>query len=149
MVKELICYLHQIQTARMYLFLYFSSFFCLSNEQRLKTCFFKIVSTYLWWLLPGVCELCSLSAIFGTVLLYFQKMQTEWQRWCHMENSFLETNVAWVSWINTVPTGILKIGVKLQSSRKTWSFVILFCWDFAKNWSQRITPNLELMRTLN
>ena len=53
-----------IQAARMYLFLYFSSFFCLSNWQRLKTCIYKIVSTYLWWLRPGLCELCSLSAVF-------------------------------------------------------------------------------------
>ena len=48
--------------------LYFSSFFCLSNWQRLKTCTYKIVSTYLWWLLRGVCELCSLSAIFWIVI---------------------------------------------------------------------------------
>ena len=47
----------------MNLFLYFSSFFCLSNWQRLKTCICKIVSAYLWWLQPGICELCSLSAV--------------------------------------------------------------------------------------
>ena len=64
MGKGLIYCVHQIQAARIYLFLYFSSFFCLSNWQRLKTRIYKIVSTYLWWLRPGVCELCSLSAIF-------------------------------------------------------------------------------------
>ena len=32
---------------------------------------------------------------------------------------------------------ILKIGVKVLSSRKSWSFSILFYWGFAKNWSQR------------
>ena len=65
MGKGLIYCVHQIQATRIYLFLYFSSFFCLSNWQRLKTCIYTIVSTYLWWLRPGVCELCSLSAIFG------------------------------------------------------------------------------------
>ena len=61
--KRLIYCVHQIQAARICLFLYFSSFFFLSN--RLKTCIYKIVSTYLWWLRSGVCELCSLSAIFN------------------------------------------------------------------------------------
>ena len=65
--KGLIYCVHQIQVARKYLFLYFSSFFCLCNWERLKTCIYKIVSTYLWWLRPGVCELCSLSAIFVCV----------------------------------------------------------------------------------
>ena len=56
---------HQIQAASTYLFLYFSSFFCLSSQQTLKKITStKIVSTYLWWLLLGLCELCSLSAIF-------------------------------------------------------------------------------------
>ena len=64
MSKGLIYCVHQIQAARIYLFLYFSSFFCLSNWQRLKTSIYKIVSTYLWWLRPWVCELYSLSAIF-------------------------------------------------------------------------------------
>ena len=64
MSKGLIYCVHQIQAARIFLFLYFFSFFCLSNWQRLKTCIYKTVSTYLWWLQPGVCELCSLSAIF-------------------------------------------------------------------------------------
>ena len=32
----LICWVHQIQTARIYLFLYFSSFFCLSNLAKIK-----------------------------------------------------------------------------------------------------------------
>ena len=45
----------------------FFFFFCLSSWQRLKTCIYKIVSTYLWWLWPGVFELCSLSAIFKIV----------------------------------------------------------------------------------
>ena len=47
MGKGLINCVHQIQAARIYLFLYFSSFFCLSSWQRLKTCIYKIVSTYL------------------------------------------------------------------------------------------------------
>ena len=63
MGKGLIYFVHQIQVARIYLFLYLSSFFCLSNQQRLETCFYKIVSTYLSWLWPGVCELCLLCAI--------------------------------------------------------------------------------------
>ena len=46
----------------------FSSFFCLSSWQRLKTCIYKIVSAYLWWLWPGVCELCSLTALFSRPL---------------------------------------------------------------------------------
>ena len=37
MGKGLICCVHETQAARIYLFLYFSSFFCLSNWQRLKT----------------------------------------------------------------------------------------------------------------
>ena len=64
MSKGLIYCVHQIQAARIYLFLYFLLFFCLSNWQRLKTCIYKTVSTYFCWLQPGVCELCSLSAIF-------------------------------------------------------------------------------------
>ena len=76
MGKGLVCCVHQIQAARIYLFLYFSSFFCLTNWQRLKTCIYKIVSTYLCWLLPRVCELCSLSAIFLLVsgLVVFTNM---------------------------------------------------------------------------
>ena len=47
MGKGFICCVHQIQATRIYLFLDFSPFFCLSNWQRLKTCIYKIVSTYL------------------------------------------------------------------------------------------------------
>ena len=43
----------------------FLLFFYLSNWKRLKSCIYKIVSTYLWWL----CELYSLSAIFFTVFI--------------------------------------------------------------------------------
>ena len=67
MGKGLFYCVYQIQAARIYLFLCFSSFFRLPNWQRLKTCIYKIVSTNLWWLRPGVCELCSLSAIFPYV----------------------------------------------------------------------------------
>ena len=51
------------------LFLYFSSFFLSLQLAKIKTCFYKIVSTYmyLWWLRPEVCELCSLPAIFVLV----------------------------------------------------------------------------------
>ena len=46
MGKGLLYCVHQIQAARIYLFLYFSSFFCLSNWQRLKTCICSIVSFF-------------------------------------------------------------------------------------------------------
>ena len=36
-----------------------------------------------------------------------------------------------------VLTSVLKIGVKMLPSRKSWSFTILFHWDVAKSWSQR------------
>ena len=42
MGKGLIYCVHQIQAARIYLFLYFSSFFCLSNWQRLKFASIKL-----------------------------------------------------------------------------------------------------------
>ena len=42
MGKGLSYCVHHPQAARIYLFLYFSSFFCLSNWQRLKTCFYKL-----------------------------------------------------------------------------------------------------------
>ena len=38
MGNGLIYCVHKIQAARIYLFLYFASFFCLSSKQRLKTC---------------------------------------------------------------------------------------------------------------
>ena len=52
-----------------YLFLYLS-FFSVSPIGKDYNCFYKIVSTYLWWLQPGVCELCSIPAILflNTVL---------------------------------------------------------------------------------
>ena len=65
--KGLICCVHQIPvcvSSQNILVPLFFFFFCLSNWERLKTCIYKIVSTYLWLLRPGVCELCSLSAIF-------------------------------------------------------------------------------------
>ena len=40
----------------------------------LQTCIYKIVLTYFWWLRPGICELCSLSAIFF-VLSSFQTLK--------------------------------------------------------------------------
>ena len=33
-------------------------------------------------------------------------------------------------------TRILKIGVKMAPSRKSWSFTIYLYWDFSKSWSQ-------------
>ena len=66
MGKRLIYCVHQKQAARMYLFLYFSYFFLSLQLAKIKTLLLQIVSTYLWWLRPGVCELCSLSAIFRT-----------------------------------------------------------------------------------
>ena len=64
MGKWLIYCVHQKQAARIYLFLYFSSFFFCLQLAKIKNLLLQIVSTYLWWLWPGVCELCSLSAIF-------------------------------------------------------------------------------------
>ena len=60
------------QTARIYLFLYFSPIFLSLSLAKIKNLLLQIVSTYLWWLRPGVCELCSLSAIlkFGTNVGY-------------------------------------------------------------------------------
>ena len=43
-------------------------FFFLSLQlAKIKNLLLQIVSTYFWWLQLGVCELCSLSAIFGKV----------------------------------------------------------------------------------
>ena len=85
MGKGLIYCVHQKQAARIYLFLYFSSFFCLSNWQRLKTCIYKIVSNYLWWLRPGVCELCSLSAVFYSFIssIFFLSNSKTLNFWSH------------------------------------------------------------------
>ena len=68
MGEGLICCVHQLQADRIYLFLYFSSFFSVSlakiRNLLLQNCF--------WWLRPGVCELCLLSAIF---LIYYSVCQ--------------------------------------------------------------------------
>ena len=37
---------------------------------------------------------------------------------------------------NRALTRILKIGVKMAPSRKSWSFTIHLYWDFSKSWSQ-------------
>ena len=67
--------------------------FCHYNWQRLKTCFCNIVSTYLWWLRPGVCELCSLSAIFMT------RMHTN--RGSKLRGTYQRLKYTWAtSWVN-------------------------------------------------
>ena len=76
--QMLICCVHQIQAARMYLFLYFSLFFCLSNWQKLKTCIYKIVLTYLLLMVTagGMWALLTLCYIFFNFLsLKFQNIK--------------------------------------------------------------------------
>ena len=82
--QGLIYCVHQIQAARIYLFLYFSSFFYLSNLQRLKNYIYKIVSAYLWWLRPGYVS-------YAHSLLYFSFSMF---RWSHLSQS-TETPTKW------------------------------------------------------
>ena len=44
-----------------------SHFFVFHQLANIKNLHLQIVSIYLWWLWPGVCELCSLSAKFDLV----------------------------------------------------------------------------------
>ena len=57
-------------------------FFFLSLQlAKIKNLLLQIVSTYLWWLRPGICELCSLSAIFFTVFMNYTTMHNFRLQW--------------------------------------------------------------------
>ena len=57
-------------------------FFFLSLQlAKIKNLLLQIVSTYLWWLRPGVCELSSLSAIFFTVFMNYTTMHNFRLQW--------------------------------------------------------------------
>ena len=99
MRNGLIYCVHQIQAARIYLFLYFSSFFCLSNWQRLKTCIdlqncFNIplmaMAGGMWALLTTVCyivfgmEPVCIGVGIGVCTLSSERMGGFWSdSWIH------------------------------------------------------------------
>ena len=86
----------------------------------------------------AICRLCFVGTFWKCA---------KWKSWYN--HLIIAHCISQQDWFFRVLTRILKIGVKLQPSRKSWSFAILSFWDFGKKWSwEYITPNLELMRSL-
>ena len=62
-----------VQSLRFIFTSFFHFLFSISyaNAMYREICVFKICSTCIWWPWPGVCEVCSQSAIFDSVLVLF------------------------------------------------------------------------------